>query len=111
MDNPTYRRVNVMILEHQYQAITDRELNLSGLIRDQLGDYLSKDTITIQVSEDTRRLYDTLVANAGSSDEEIEVHLRDALAKLLEKRIALMQQLHKRTVADTQRIKKSRKTL
>ena len=90
-----HRRVNIIIGEDQYRALSEKNLNLSGLVRDLLGDYLSANTITIQVSEETRRLYDLLIANTGSSDEEIEIHLRTALAKVLEQKIAEMQTLHR----------------
>jgi ribosomal silencing factor RsfS len=93
-----YKRVNVMLDEEHHSELAERQLNVSGLIRDLLGDYLAENKITIQVSEDTRHLYDTLVANTGSSDKEIEVHLRSALAKLLEQKIGEMQQMHEKLV-------------
>lgn len=90
-----YKRVNIMIGDKQYRALTERGLNVSGLIRDLLGDYLSDNVIAVQVSEETKRIYDLVVANTGSTDQEIEVHLRAALAKVLEQRIEEMQTLHK----------------
>ena len=82
-------------------ALVHREEELtSGLIRDLLGDYLSENVITVQVSEETKRIYDMVVANTGSSDEEIEVHLRVALAKSLEGKIEEMQKLHEQLVAE-----------
>ena len=57
------------------------------------GDHLAENKITIQVSEDTKKLYDTVVANSGSCDGEIEVHLRRALATMLEDKIQAMQVL------------------
>ena len=77
-----HRRVNVVIHEDQYQALTERGLNLSGLIRDLLGDYLSQSAITIQVSEETRKIYDLIVANTGAEDVDIELYLRRALAEV-----------------------------
>lgn len=93
------RRINLVIGEDQYEALSERGVNISGLVRDLVGDYLSASTITLSVSDETRRLYDLLVANGGASDEEIEKHLRAALAKVLEQRIADMQALHRRLVA------------
>lgn len=90
-----YKRVNIMIGEKQYQTLTERGLNVSGLIRDLLGDYLSDNVIAVQVSEETKRIYDLVVANTGSTDQEIEVHLRAALAKVLEQKIEEMQILHR----------------
>jgi hypothetical protein len=90
-----YKRVNILITESQYQELSERELNFSGLIRDLLGDYLSHHSITLQVSDETRRIYDTVISNTGSTDQEIEIHLRAALAEVLEKQIESMQNLRK----------------
>jgi ribosomal silencing factor RsfS len=98
MDEGPYKRVNVMIREDQYHRLSESGLNLSGLIRDLLGDYLSENVVNIQVSEETRRIYDLVVSNTGSSDEEIEVHLRAALAKVLEQKIDEMQRIHQQLV-------------
>lgn len=94
-----YKRVNVMLGEDQYEELSKRGLNVSGLVRDLLGDYLSNSTVTLQVSAETRQLYDLVVANTGSSDAEIETHLRKALAELMESKIDQMQQLHRRLMA------------
>ncbi|MEZ4272826.1 MAG: hypothetical protein R3C68_15745 [Myxococcota bacterium] len=90
----SYKRVNIMLLEKQYQILTQQGLNVSGLIRDLVGDHLSENVVTIQVSDETRKLYNAIVANTGATDEEIEVHLRAALAKVLERKIAAMRELH-----------------
>jgi hypothetical protein len=95
-----YRRVNIVIREDQYQSLAERGVNVSGLIRDLLGDYLSENVINLQVSAETRRIYDLVVANTGSSDAEIEAHLRTALAKALEGRISEMQKLHHKLVRE-----------
>ena len=34
------KRVNIVIWEDQYQRLTELGLNVSGLVRDLLGDYL-----------------------------------------------------------------------
>ena len=99
-----FKRVNVMIGEAQYEALTARGLNVSGLVRDLLGDYLSASVVTVQVSEDTRRLYDMVVANTGSTDQEIEVHLRASLAKMLEQKIAEMRDLHAALLREQQQL-------
>lgn len=96
------RRINIVILEDQYQALNHRNLNVSGLIRDLLGDYLSKNVITLQVSEETRRIYETVVSNTGNTDADIETHLRQALADVLERQIAEMQVLHQRLIQEQQ---------
>ena len=46
-----------------------------------------------EVITETRRIYDLLISNTGSSDEEIEVYLRHALADLLKRKIDEMQAL------------------
>ncbi len=91
-----YRRINVMIGDDQHRALAERGLNVSGLIRDLVGDYLSRHVVTVQVSEETRRIYDLLVANTGTSDREIEAHLRAALAKVLRHKISEMKLLQRR---------------
>ena len=96
MSEGRYRRVNVMILEDQYERLSQDGLNLSGLIRDLLGDYLSQSTVTIQVSDETRRIYDLVISNTDTTDEQLEVHLRDALAQVLGRNIEALQQVHKR---------------
>ena len=90
MAEKVYRRVNITILEDQYESLAGKGLNISGLIRDLLGDYLSEHAITLQVGEETREIYDRVVANTGASDQELEGHLREALASLLERKIAEM---------------------
>ena len=95
-----FKRVNIMITEDQYKTLTDRGLNVSGLIRDLLGDYLSENVINVQVSEETKQIYDMVVANTGSSDQEIEVHLRAALARVLANKIDEMQELHQQLLAE-----------
>lgn len=94
------RRINIVILEDQYQALNDRNLNVSGLIRDLLGDYLSKNVITLQVTEETRRIYETVVSNTSTTDQDLETHLRAALAVVLERQIGQMQDLHKRLLEE-----------
>ena len=95
------RRVNVVIAEEQHEAIAKRGLNLSGLIRDLLGDYLSESRVTIQVSADTRHLYDLIVSNTGATDEDLEGPLREALARVLEEKINRMRKLHEQLVPRT----------
>lgn len=100
-DGERHRRINIVILEHQYRALTDKNLNVSGLIRDLLGDYLSQSAITVQVSEETREIYDTVVSNTGAEDEDIEIHLRRALAGVLEEQIDKMRELHRQLTSDS----------
>lgn len=94
------RRINIVILEEQYQSLTQRNLNVSGLIRDLLGDHLSRNVITLQVSEETRRIYETIVANTNNTDADIESYLRSALANVLERQIREMKTLHQRLISE-----------
>jgi hypothetical protein len=87
------KRISLMIGEDQYQALTDRGLNISGLIRDLVADYLSDHKITVGVTEATRGLYDEIVANTGSTDEDVEEYFRVALRQLLDDKIKRMQSL------------------
>lgn len=89
----SYRRVNITILDDQYRVLTERGLNVSGLIRDLLGDHLSDNTINLQVSEETRAIYDLVISNTGASDSELEIHLRQALVSLLGDKIEAMNAL------------------
>jgi len=89
-----------MLLESQYETLSKLNLNVSGLVRDLLGDYLSDSTITLQVSEDTRKVYDQIISNSGATDADVEVHLRHALAKVLEGKIEDMRTLHAELIAE-----------
>jgi len=90
------RRISLMVREDQYRALTDRGLNVSGLVRDLVDDYLSEHTITLSVNEETRGLYDQIIANTGSTDEDVEIYFREALKHLLQDKIKAMQDLEKK---------------
>lgn len=89
------KRVSLMIKEDQYKVVSDSGLNLSGLVRDLLDDHFSEHKITLSVSEETRKLYDLIVSNTGSTDEDVEKYLKDTLKLLLDDRIKAMQNLQK----------------
>ena len=61
---------------------------------------VSNDVISLQVSEDTRKVYDLLVSNTGATDHDIEVHIRRALANLLAEKIEEMHTLRTRLLED-----------
>jgi hypothetical protein len=90
------KRISLLLKESQYQALTERGLNVSGLIRDLVDDYLSEHRITLSVSEETRALYDKIVSNTGSNDAEVEKYLKDALKHLLKDKIREMQRLEEK---------------
>lgn len=87
------KRISLLIREDQYQEISEKGLNLSGLMRDLLDDYFSEHAITISVSEETKAIYDMVVSNTASSDEELEFHLRSSLKNLLGEKIEYMKRI------------------
>ena len=89
------KRISLLLREEQYQKLSDKGLNLSGLVRDLLDDYLSDHKITLSVSEDTRNLYDKIISNSGSSDMDLEKYFRKSLEGLLDAKIEEMKQLKK----------------
>ena len=92
METPL-KRISLMIREDQYEKVSKKGLNLSGLTRDLLDDYFSEHKITLAVSEETADLYDKIVSNTGTSDADLEDYFKEALGKLLEKKIKEMQAL------------------
>jgi len=84
-----------MIKQEQYQTLTEKGVNVSGLIRDLLDDYLSDHKVTLAVSEETHDLYEKIVSNTGANDSQLEVYLRDSLRMLLKDKIKEMQDLQK----------------
>ncbi len=90
------KRISLMIGEDQHRLLQAKGLNVSGLVRDLIADYLSEHSITLAVSDETKSLYEQIVANTGTSDECLEPYLRTALEKLLEKKISEMQNLRKK---------------
>lgn len=90
------KRISLLIREDQYKTLSERGLNLSGLVRDMIDDYLSDHTVTIGVSEETRQLYDRIVSNTGSTDADIEGYFREALGGMLKDKIKEMQTLETR---------------
>jgi len=85
-----------MVREDQYRELSDRNLNVSGLVRDLIDDYLSRDTVTVSVGEETRQLYDQIVANTGTTDQDVEVYFREALKNMLRDKIKAMQALEEK---------------
>ena len=89
------KRISLMLREDQQAKLSKLGLNLSGLVRDLIDDHLSDHKITLGVSEETRKLYDKIISNTGSTDSDVEVYLRDSLKVMLSDRIKAMQKLEK----------------
>jgi antitoxin component of RelBE/YafQ-DinJ toxin-antitoxin module len=94
LEEPTHR-VNVTILESQHAQLAKLGINVSALIRELLSDYLSRNTIVIRVDDDTRELYDTVVANTGATHEEVARELRPILARILDSKLERLKQLRR----------------
>ena len=84
------KRVNVHIPNSYYEAITEKGLKLSGVIREALEDQLNPNTITISVSQKTHELYMDLFSTTNCEDKDFEPYLKKALkefvTELIEKR-------------------------
>jgi hypothetical protein len=85
-----------MMREDQHQHLVNSGLNVSGLIRDLVDDYLSEYKITLSVTEETRKIYDKVVSNTGATDADLEKYIVKALKELLRIRIKEMQDLEKK---------------
>lgn len=88
-------RISLVIREDQYERLSQAGVNVSGFIRDLIDDHYSRHSVTINVTEETRALYDQLVSNAADGDKEIEPYLRQALRLMLQDRIRRMEKLAK----------------
>lgn len=90
------KRISLLIGEDQYEEINKRKLNLSWLVRELLDNYLKQNSITLDVTDETRQLYEQIVGtNTDDIEKDFEPLLRDALKSLLKIKIDKMQQLAK----------------
>jgi hypothetical protein len=89
------KRISLMIREDQYTGVNASGINLSGLIRDLIDDYLSEHKIVVSVSRETKELYDLIISNTGSTDIDLEEYLKKGLKELLRDKIKSMQDLEK----------------
>ena len=94
------KRISLLIRDEQYQQISDKGLNLSGLVRDLIDDHFSQHAITVSVGEETKELYDLIISNTGSTDADLEIYLKDTLRMLLKDKIQGMLQLEKKLDTD-----------
>lgn len=95
MDERELKRISLMIGEDQHNAVVAKGLNLSWLLRDLLDDYLKGSKISLQASDETRKLYEKIVGAVGGTDAEFEPFLREALHEYLKIKIQEMQKLEK----------------
>jgi len=89
------RRISLVIREDQYQKLSKEDVNVSGLIRDLIDDHYSKHSITLNVTEETRKLYDKIVSESPQGDVDIEPYLRAALKSMLADKIKEMEKLQR----------------
>ena len=87
------KSICLVIRNDQYDRLQEMNINVSGFIRDIIDDRLSDHNITLNVSPETRSLYNQIVSTSPKGDADIEPHLRDALKKMLEERIKEMKTL------------------
>lgn len=87
------RRINVMIAEHQYEALAKSGINISALIRDLVEDHISDHVINLSVSKKTHLLYTKVVSSTGATDEDFEPLILEALKKLLDQRLEKIKHL------------------
>lgn len=90
------KSICLMVREDQYAKLHDMDVNMSGYIRDLIDDSLSDHIITLNVSEETKKLYDRVISMSAQGDAELEPHLRSALKSVLDSSIREMQKLQKR---------------
>jgi len=95
MDQQDTRRISLVIREDQYQKMSTDNVNVSGLIRDLIDDHYSRHSITLNVSEETRTLYDQVVSKAPKGDTDIEPYFKSALREMLKDKIHQMEKLSK----------------
>jgi len=100
------KRISLFIGEDQYKAISDRNLNLSWLLRDLIDDYLSQKKIILDVTDETLALYQKIVSGTNSLDAEFEPFFKEALRDFLKAKIENMQKLEKQAFKKSEGSKK-----
>jgi hypothetical protein len=90
------KRITITMLESQHAALVAAGRSVSGTIRELLADHLSRSTLRIHVDPETREIYEALCSGTGLRDEELVVELKPVLRKLLDKKVAQLEELRKR---------------
>jgi len=80
------KRINVTVREDQHDAVSERGLNMSGLIRGLLDDHLSDNRIVFAVSAQAKATYDSVRSNVGAEDKDLEPYFLEALDRYLEEK-------------------------
>ncbi len=78
------KRVNVIISKEQHERIHAKGLNLSAIVREALEDEINAHTITLSVSDQTKKLYMQLFEETQFNDSEFEPYLKNALNDFVE---------------------------
>jgi hypothetical protein len=89
-------RINITVLQSQYETLTQRGLNVSALIRQLLDQYLGGRTITLHVDPETQQLFELLRSEAGVQHQDLVDELKPALRRLLDKRLKHLESLRKK---------------
>jgi hypothetical protein len=89
------KSVCLMIRKDQHDRLQQMHVNISGFVRDIIDDRLSENNITLNLSPETRALYDRIISMSPKGDADLEPYLRDALKSMLKAYIDEMQTLHK----------------
>ncbi len=90
------KSICLMVRDDQYDKLHEMQVNMSGYIRDLIDDSISEHVITLNVTEETRSLYNKVISMSSKGDEELEPHLRSALKSMLDQSIKDMQKLQKK---------------
>jgi len=82
-----FKRVNIQIREDQHKKLIEQDLSIAGLVRDLLDDHFSENKIVLNVSKQSRELYDKIISNFGGTDEEIEKYFIRSLELYLKDKL------------------------
>lgn len=82
----TFKRINILVRQSQYERVQNAGLNLSGLVRDLLDDRFSHRKVVLAVSPEVRALYDEVISNFGATDSDLERALIRSLEALLKEK-------------------------
>jgi len=89
------RRINITMLESQHDELVRRGVNVSGLIRELVDQYLSGRSITLEVDPETRQLYEEAVVRSGATPADVTARLRRMMSDLLDDRLKELEALRR----------------